>query len=237
MAHTVGDCINSVLAKGLCIDLIDRVSAEALRAHEMIRDHARLDGKRARELEGQARFRMAEKGFQEVCQLHGGRLLEGGVIPYTDLKIFQPFMRFEKDKQGVILGLAMMPEPRTVPLKNRSRLAAVSLNYQLSPRFDFDGSGPKVGDVFAAFLCSRDREKAGQIEEIAIGVINSEYNSFLFYEPLNKFMARYADEVLEKPTVPETDVKLPIVMLKKTIIPFVPPEPPTREECEDTGSS
>jgi hypothetical protein len=234
MSDAIGGRINSVLAKGLCIDLVDRITAEALRAHEMIRDHARLDGKRARELEGQARFRMAEKGFQEVCELHGGRLLEGGVIPNTDLKIFQPFMRFEKDKQGVILGLAMMPEPRTVPLKNRSRVAAVSLNFLLSPRFDFDGSGPKVGDVFALFLCSRDREKAGQIEEMAIGVINSEYNSFLFYQPLNNFMAGYADEVSE--TATETEVKSPIVALKKTITPFVPPETPMRGEGH-TGSS
>jgi hypothetical protein len=90
----------AVLPKDLFIDLEDRVRAEAIKAHAMIRDHAGLDPKRARELVGQARFRMMEKGFEEVCSLHNGRFLEGGVIPRTELKVFQPFMRFDVGGQG-----------------------------------------------------------------------------------------------------------------------------------------
>jgi hypothetical protein len=44
--------IRPILSNGLVIDLEDRLGAEALKAHEMIRDHSGLNKKRAREAEG-----------------------------------------------------------------------------------------------------------------------------------------------------------------------------------------
>lgn len=134
--------------RGLIIDLEDRLRGEALKAHRMIQDHSGLDPRRARALEGLSRFHMMEKGFQEVCELHGGALLDGGIIPGTDFKVFQPFMRFEHEGQGFILGLAAMPEPSKLPVKNKSRKAGVTLNYRLSPHFDFDGLLRK-SEIFA----------------------------------------------------------------------------------------
>ena len=157
--------LRTTVSKELLIDLEDRLRAEAVKAFEMVRDRAGLNRKRARELEGQARFRMMEEGFENVCQLHGGRLLDGGVIPNTELKVFQPFMRFEAEGKGIILGLAAMPEPKVVPQKNLSRQAGVTMNYHLSPRLDLDGSGPRVGDIFVLFLVARSREKAGQFRK------------------------------------------------------------------------
>ena len=180
--------------KATFLDIEDRCRAEALKAHEMVRDHAGLDTKRSRELEGQARFRMMEKGFQEVCELHGGKLLVDGLIPNTDLKVFQPFMRFENDGQGVILGLAAIPEPNALPVKNKSRLAGVTLNFYLSPRLDLDGTGPKQGDIFIVFLVSRDRERAGRLEEIAVGAISSEYDQYLYYESLEHYVEGFEEE-------------------------------------------
>ena len=211
MADKIGTYLRRTLHKELVLDLEDRVKAEAVKAFEMIRDHSGLDKKRAREAEGQARFRMMEQGFEEVCALHGGHLLEGSVIPHTELKVFQPFMRFEVDGKGVILGLAAMPEPKTVPFKNKSRLVGVSLNYDLSPRLDLDGKGPKIGDVFGLLLVSRHREKAGQIEEIAVGVVDSQYESYLFYEPLDKFLSGHGDAPVAspKPSAPPAAGRLP----------------------------
>ena len=68
-----------------------------------------------------------EQAFEEVCGLHGGKLLDGGVVPLTDLKVFQPFNRFEFEGQNFILGLASIPEPDALPSKNMSRSAAVSI--------------------------------------------------------------------------------------------------------------
>ena len=219
------------LPKNLLVDLDDRLRAEALKAFEMVRDRSGLDAKRSRELEGQARFRMMEQAFQEVCESADGKLLEGGVIPRTDLKVFQPFIRFEGAKHGVILGLSAMTEPKSIPSKNKSRLAAVSLNYYLSPRLDLDGASPKVGDLFALFLVSRDKDRAGKIEEVALGVIDSKYESFLFYEPLETFMAGYTERPQGKAPTPRKRV----VALKKEIKPFVPPEMPKKEE-DDSGT-
>jgi hypothetical protein len=220
------------LHKDLLLDLEDRVRAEAIKAFEMIRDRSGLHKKRARELEGQARFRMMEQGFEEVCVLHGGHLLDGGVIPNTELKVLQPFMRFEVNGKGIILGLAAMPAPKAVPLKNKSRLAGVTLNYDLSPRLDLDGKEPKIGDIFALLLVSRHREKAGQIEEIAVGLVDSKYESYLFYESLDKFLSGHGDAPAVRPTPPSSPEPSVTVSLKKMVTPFVPPEAPRREEEE-----
>ncbi len=230
--------LRKLITKDLVLDLEDRTKAEAIKAFEMVRDKSGLDQKRARELEGQARFRMMEQGFVEVCALYGGRELDGGLIPKTDLKVFQPFMRFEKDGVGVILALAAMPEPNTVPSKNMSRLSGVSVNYHLSPRLDFDGTSAKMGDLFALFLVARDKKKSGKIEEIAMGVVDAEYESFLFYEPLEKFMTGIADANTDAPN-PSSNPSFPVVgvSLKKAPKPFIPPEAPKPPGIEKNKKS
>jgi hypothetical protein len=234
MNSSIKKRLKAAIRKDLVVDLDDRLRAEALKAFEMVRDRAGLDPKRSRELEGQARFRMMEQAFQQVCELHGGELLDGGVIPATELKVFQPFMRFEINKHGVIMGLAAMPDRKVIPTKNKSRVAGVSLNYHLSPRLDLDGSGPKIGDIFALFLVCRDHAKSGKIEEIAIGVVNSKYESFLFYEPLAEFLSGHAD--IPKRT-PKAEKGAPAfrpstVSLKKNVTPFIPPELPKTGDDE-----
>lgn len=215
--------------KNIFLDLEDRCRAEALKAHEMVRDHSNLDNRRSRELEGQARFRMMEKGFQEVCEIHNGQLLVGGIISKTDLKVFQPFMRFECGDQGIILGLAAIPESKKLPVKNKSRLAGVTLNYHLEPHLDFDGTGPKNGDIFIVFLVSRDRERVGRLEEIAVGAINSKYDQYLYYESLDKYLEGHADKPASNPVIPSAVN----VRLKSTIRPFIPPEAPVENEEDE----
>lgn len=223
------------LFKNLFLDLEDQLRAAALKAHDMVREHSGLDAKRSRELEGQARFRMMEKSFQEICELHGGSLFADGIIPFSDLRVFQPFMRFEHLGQGIIFGLAAMPEAKTLPIKNRSRKAGVTLNYYLSPRLDLDGTGPKIGDIFVLFLVARDREKAGKISEFAIGVIDTGYEQYLFYEPLDKYLEGYADEPVIAPKPwSGSGTKAPIVSLKRTIKPFIPPESPDQGSEDDS---
>jgi len=234
MTESISRRLHSVLNRDLLLDLEDRERAEALKAFEMVRDGSGLQGKRARELEGQARFRMMEKGFEEVCAQHGGQLLDGGVLPATDLKVFQPFMRFEGDGGGVILGLAAMPDRRLLPGKNKSRLAGVKLNYHLAPRLDFDAGGPKIGDIFALLLISRDKGRSGTLEEIAIGVVNSEYTAFLFYESLDEFLRGAGDATgPETSPLPPTPAAVPRITLKKKVVPFVPPEANEHDEGEE----
>lgn len=227
MQHLVKTRFSIAIYRGLIIDLEDRSRGEAHKAHRMIHDHSGLDSRRARALEGMSRFHMMEKGFQEVCELHGGQLLEGGALSGDPaLKFYQPFMRFGGEGQGFILSLAAMPEASALPMKNKSRLAGVTLNYKLSPHFDFDGKGPKVGDIFISLMFSRDRDAAGKIEELAIGVINSEYDQFLFYERIDEYLTG-SDEVSQPSSPfpsPPSQHSGGAVRLKGTIKPFVPPE-------------
>ncbi|MBN9084556.1 MAG: hypothetical protein BGP04_25075 [Rhizobiales bacterium 62-17] len=222
-------------AKGFLLNLEDALRADAMKARDIVRDHSGLkDRRRARGAEGQLRFRMMEERFEELCKEYGGKILEGGVIPDTDLNVFQPFCRFETEGRGFIFGLAAMPEPKAIPPKNKSRLAGVSINCHLLPGL-FDTGGPKIGDVFVLLLVARDRDRAGLIEEMAIGILDSKYESFLFYEPLEKFVSDH----LEVPTEPSLSPvsAAPSVTLKKGVAPFVPPEAPAVADKKNTGTN
>lgn len=224
--------IVSTLPRDLLIDLLDTAAARAHQAYKLIRDNTDLTGRSARGLEGQARFRLMEKGFQDTCELHGGVRLEGDVIPGTDLRYFQPFMRFGADGPGVLLGFASMPEPRELPAKNRSRLAGVSLNYRLSPRLDLEGGGrtAKPGDIFVLFLSARDPLQGGRLQEVAIGVIGADYSGFVAYETVEAVVQAYAPPATESEATPKLP---PMVSLKKTPKAFKPPEQPDSESADD----
>lgn len=219
----------AALPRDLLLDLIDMGVARALKAHEVIRDHTDLKGKSARGAEGQVRFRLMEKGFQDVCELHGGIALAGGMLPGTELHFYQPFMRFEGAKGGVVLGMASMPVRHELPAKNQSRATGVTLNYHLTPRLRLDPSDPKPGDIFVLFLVARDPASSGKVDEIAIGAIDSTYKSYLFYEPVEAFISNYVTLAeTSKPSEPvnETEAKPRLVKLKPTRKPFTPPENP-----------
>lgn len=225
--------ILDALPKDLLLDLEDRLRAEAVRAFDVVQRELPLNSKRGREAEGQIRFRLQEQGYEEVVQQHGGDLLVDGVMLGTDLKVFQPFARFTGPEVGVILGFASMPEPRKIPVKNQSRAAGVTLNVHLQPGLFDDGSGPRPTDIFALFLTARDRERAGLIEEIAIGVIGADYKDFIFYDSLENFLGGY----VAPPS--QADLKSPsdegaTVKLRATRTPFVPPEVrPDRKVAND----
>ncbi len=221
MQETSIDTIVNSLPRDLLIDLSDMAAAKASEAHKIIKNHTELEGKNARGAEGQIRFRTMEHGFQQICEKYGGLLVDGKTFGNANKRIYQPFMRFEKisDQVGVVIGLSSMPSKRELPTKNKSRLTGVSLNYDLIPRLGLTPNDPKLGDIFVLFLVSRDPKKAGQINEVAIGVIDSEYESYIFYESVEKFMARYTPEEPQDPKAQE-----PLVKLKKQSTLFIPPE-------------
>jgi hypothetical protein len=175
-----------------------------------------------------------EQGFQMVCDQHRGMLLEGGLVEGSDLRIFQPFMRFQTGiGPGVVLGLASMPMRGELPTKNMSRTAGVALNYRLTPRLSLDERDPKPGDIFVLFLVARDPASAGKIAEIAIGIIDSEYKSFLFYESMETFMARYAPPDKPAKSAGEEAPQQPLVKLKKKRSTFKPPEAEDKSEDDE----
>lgn len=228
--------ILDALPRELLLDLEDRLRAEAMKAHEVVRRELPLNAKRSREAEGQIRFRLQEQGYEEVVQLHGGHLVIDGVMLGTDLKVFQPFARFVGHDVGVILGFASMPERRKIPPKNMSRTAGVTLNVNLQPSLLADEKSPKPTDVFALFLTARDRERAGMIEEIAIGVIGAEYKDFIFYESLDEFLSGYdsAPVAPDGPDGPDQPAQGGnVVKLRQTRKPFVPPEKRPSTDVED----
>jgi len=235
MAAELKRRILDTLPRQLILDLLDMAAARTLAAHKLVREHTDLTGRKARELEGQARFRLMEKGFQEVCELHGAVALVGSVIPGTDLRFFQPFMRFGSAGPGLVLGFASMPGRTEIPAKNQSRLAGVSLNYHLTPRLDLDEKSPKPGDIFVLFLVARDPANAGKLEEVAIGVIDANYSSFLFYESVERLVAGYAEHGSGSSDASEPPP--PLVTLRPKRKNFRGSEPPDPDGQEGKGEA
>lgn len=215
------DKILNTVPKELWVDLEDRHRAEAFSAHQVVSEHLPLNAKRSREAEGQIRFRMQEQGFEEVVLLHGGHLIEDGIMPGTGLKVYQPFARFQGPHGGVILGFAAMAEPKKVPAKNMSRAAGVQLNIQ--PGLFHTENSPRHSDIFVLFLTARDRQRAGMIEEIAVGVIGSDYKDFIFYETLDEFLRGYEDRPTDH-TPPNDQEGGATVRLRTDRKRFIPPE-------------
>lgn len=176
----------------LVIDLIDRLTQEAFRAFEMVKNESGLEGRSARELTGQARFRMMEKGFVDENVKHGGTRLDAEVMPGVGEHVYQPFFIHGSAEDRIVLGLATISEPAKLPTKNRSRGAAVQLNYRILPTLDFDGTSPKPGDIFVLLLVARDPKHGGMINEIAIGVIDALYQQYIVYVPIEKLLALYS---------------------------------------------
>jgi len=227
--------ILDTVPKELWLDLEDRHRAEAFKAHDVVKTSILLNAKRSREVEGQIRFRLQEQGYEEVVQLHGGDLIDDGIMPGTDLRVYQPFARFQGLKVGVILGFAAMPEPRKMPAKNMSRAAGVSLNWHLQPSMFDDPKSVRVTDIFVLFLTARDRNRAGMIEEIAVGVIGADYKDFLFYESLEDFLRGYGDGA-DAPDTPDAPGNSGAeVKLRKIRKPFLTPEKRPDRDVEDAS--
>lgn len=226
--------ILDTIPKDLWIDLEDQSRADAFKAHEVVKANIPLNAKRSRAVEGHIRFRLQEQGYEEVVQLHGGHLVEDGIMPGTDLRVYQPFARFQGPKVGVVLGFAAMPEPRKMPVKNMSRAAGVSLNWHLQPSMFDDPKSVRANDVFVLFLTARDRNKAGMIEEIAVGVIGADYKDFLFYESLEDLLRGYGEGV-EAPNGPKD--RGAEIKLRKTRKLFLPPENRPDSDVEDGSNT
>jgi hypothetical protein len=222
--------ILDTIPKELWIDLEDRHRAEAFKAHDVVKTKIPLNAKRSREVEGQIRFRLQEQGYEEVVQQHGGHLIEDGIMPGTDLRVYQPFARFQGPKTGVILGFAAMPEPQKMPAKNMSRAAGVSLNWHLQPSMFDDPKSVHADDLFVLFLTARDRKRAGMIEEIAVGVIGADYKDFIFYESIEDFLRGYGEITTAPDGRDGSDDLGPDVKLRTTRRPFMPPEKRSDDE-------
>jgi hypothetical protein len=99
-----------------------------------------------------------------------------------------------------------------------------------------DPKSLRANDIFVLFLTARDRNKAGMIEEIAVGVIGADYKDFIFYESLEDFLRGYG-EGSEAPDGPDSSEGGGAeIKLRKTRKLFLPPENRPDSGAED-GSS
>lgn len=233
MKNKIMNRLVNTLSRDLLLDLSDMGVAMTQKAHDIIVNETELKGRRSRVPEGLLRYHMMENAFEGICSSYGASLLQGNVLEGTGLKTYQPFMRFsDADGMGVILGLASMPQKSELPSKNMSRLAGVELNYKISPRLSLDEQDPKPGDIFVLFLVARDPMRAGKVDEIAIGIIDSDYKTYLLYENVEKFMEHYAPSDRELLESANKSIE-PLVKLKPKRGAFIPPEQEGNDTIEE----
>lgn len=205
--------LSATLPRDLLLDLHGMTIERAQQAYDIIDKNTDLTGSEKRGTEGLLRYRMTEQGFKKICTAHAGLEIGGALtVAGTTERIYQPFMRFvgQKGQPNIILGMASMPVKGELPNQNKSREIGVQLNYHVTPRLALDAHDPQPGDIFVVFLTARDLGKPGKIEEVAVGIIESDYQSYAFYEPIEAFMARYAPPAKEPDAVAK-----PLVKLKK----------------------
>lgn len=129
-----------------------------------------------------------------------------------------------------------MPMAKDMPVKNQSRAAGVLLNEFLTPRLDLGDVTIKPGDIFVLFLFARDRGQPGMIEEVAVGIIDYEYKAYLFYEPVDGFLAGYGPAPAPDPAPEEPGSgDAPLVRLRPGRKAFTPPEAAEPERKGEGG--
>ena len=170
------------------LDMTDELIAGETTSRKCISEGTKLKGKRASRASGFVRFLVNEDSFERVALAHGGAPLSNGMLPVLDLKVHQPYHLFG---DRTLFGFASSGVPGDLPKANKSRSHASQLNLEYEPHLDVMGTGSDK--IFALLVSSRWADKQDGSMGIRIAVISHNYDHFLLDEPLEVFLARYAD--------------------------------------------
>jgi len=231
----VASKIRKCIPRDFLIDLLDDHDT-AFRQASLATADLGLEKRRRIRAAGWTRFELLEQGMSNLCDLYGGFALPDGVLPGTELRLFNDCYVFG----DVLLGRASMVEAGSLPKKNLTRSRASTLNrFRQTTFLEPEAStGAKAPTVFVLILSSRDFSDLSKPGEIAVAVIEDGYNQFSMYQRLEDFIASYddmtsADDVLG-PGQPEAAIDpVQLVKPKARPIPFNPY--PKRDAEADDG--
>ncbi|QIB32681.1 hypothetical protein [Ancylobacter pratisalsi] len=182
------------LAKGADLDVTDR-------------DRSRVVG--------QIRTALIEKGLLRAAGSGGFSAAERGTIEGTDLFVHQAHAKVGR----AVVVRASISVPSTLPAANKSRKKLVErLNRVVTATADlFSPAAVRefISSVAVFLLVCPDRRQPDGIGEIAVAIVDHRHDNFVFYEALEKVLARYAP-----PPVPVADPPL----VRKRAGAYQPPE-------------
>jgi hypothetical protein len=174
-------------------------------------DVGKRSGARVR---GQIRTALIEQGLIDASHASGFPAQEAGTLEGSELYLFQAFARINR----AIVVRATLSTSSGLPAQNKTRKRLVEKINSAYSR-DFFRPEPVVdaGGPIAVFLVVTPNPAAADgIGGINVAIVDDRYDHYLFDEPLETFMSRYAPA--------PTAVEEPQLISRKRTRPYVPPE-------------
>lgn len=220
-----GSALATALPRTFLLEFEEGVRAAGRRAKEIMTDLA--VGKRSRaRVSGQIRTALVEQLLVQAAMASGFEAAEAGAVEGTSLYLYQAFARINR----AIVVRATLSGPTSMPVVNKSRkrlVALINASYGrdlLRPEIVEDAGGP-----LAAFLVvSPDVTATDGIRCINVSMIDDRYEHYLFDEPFETFLARYA-----KPTKAAAE---PLLVSRKVTSPYTPPEDGAADDHAGSGA-
>lgn len=190
-ADTVKRIIRDDVGKDKLIDVADLLRSTRKTAGE----HAGamgLAGRQALRIAGFGAYEIQTKLLPELTLLQGGFVIEDDNFPGTELRSFQPICRYGR----VLFGKASIPDPGELPTRNVTRSNGAKVNVPHGTAAFLPGLEPPAPTkdvVYVLLLTCRDRNDPARYQHVAIAALEPDFSGFIFYEPLDQFIAGYGE--------------------------------------------
>lgn len=186
--NQISSLIRKNVNKDFFIDILDG-GDRAFKSSSAATKALGLTPRRRAKASGWLRYELLEQSLSDMTEMHGGIPLLDGVMPGTELRMYNPCYQFE----NVIVSRASISEPGLLPKKNLTRERGTSVNQ--FQQFPLELRGPLTPKadklIFVLILTARKFGDLSSAEEVAIAVIEDGYTQFSLYEPLETFIAGY----------------------------------------------
>jgi hypothetical protein len=184
-----GKMLSDAIPQPFLLEFEERVRAAGRRAKVVTGELAvgKRSGARVR---GQIRTALIEQGIVDASHASGFPAEEAGILEGSELYLYQAFARINR----AIVVRATLGSASGLPTENKTRKRLVEkINSVYSRDFFRPELVVDTGGPIAVFLIVTPNPVAADgIGAINIAVVDDRYDHYLFAEPLETFMTRYA---------------------------------------------
>ena len=204
-----------------------------------------LTGKAAARTVGYATHEITEDRLIQMGVVQGGIVIQGSCFPGTQLRNYQVLVEYG----SIVVGKATIAEVGELPTKNLTRANGVTLNRSYAEQLELPSFSQAVearvdsSDVpmYVTILTCRDRNNLSGLHEVAVAVIDASFESFIFYDEIDSFIAGY-DAASDEGSWATGSVEAPMqpipLQVRKDVKPFVGGEEKAEEkEASDDKSA
>lgn len=220
-----GTTLAAALPKSFLLEFDEGVRAAGRRAKEVTKS-LEVSKRHGGRVGGQIRTALVEQLLVRSAESAGFEAEEAGAVEGTEIYLYQAFAQV--GRAIVVRATISSANPLPSPNKSRKRLVeAVNAAYSrdlFRPVPQDDAGGP----IAVFFVVTPNPAAVDGIGGINVAVVDDRYDHYLFDEPFEEFLARYA-------TVSETTEEV-VIKPRKISTPYVAPEEQQSLSDPKTGS-